>query len=254
MSSIFKETFKDLPDELRDELEKTYLKLIRKYRQQQFEVSELNAAKFSEVVFRILEWHTSPSKTYTSFGTPLRDFGQCCRRFENMSRCHDSIRFHIPKALNSIYSIRNRRGVGHISGDINPNKMDCMYIIHSVKWILCELIRILHTLNINKAFALVQSIISKEITVIWTIGDKKRILDRKLDASDKTLLLLYSEYPDSVLDTLLIDWLEYKNSTRFKNNILKDLHERKLLEYDLTSKQVFISPIGLTHAEKILSK
>ena len=43
-------------------------------------------------------------------------------------------------SVDSIYNIRNKRGVGHISG-ISPNKMDATYILYSCKWVLAELVR-----------------------------------------------------------------------------------------------------------------
>jgi len=68
----FIKIFSSMPKELRENLEKYFLEIIKNYKENRWEPSELNGAKFSEVVFRILEWHTNNS--YTPFGTKIQPF------------------------------------------------------------------------------------------------------------------------------------------------------------------------------------
>ncbi|MFH1376437.1 MAG: hypothetical protein ABIH25_02265 [Candidatus Woesearchaeota archaeon] len=243
----FTKIFNSMPKELRENLEKYFLEIIKNYKENRWEPSELNGAKFSEVVFRILEWHTNNS--YTSFGTKIQPFSDKLKQFENKTNFSNSIRFHIPKMLAVIYSLRNDRGVSHVGGDVNPNHMDSVAIVYISKWILAEIIRIVHTLSISDAHELVEKIVEKEIPVVWTIFNKKRVLNINLNFEDKTLVLLYSEYPKEINEKNLCAWVEHSNSSIYKN-VIKKLHKEKFIEYDKESSSVIISPKGIKRVEQ----
>ena len=44
------------------------------YALRKFEPSELNGAKFCEIVYRVLEWKTDSNKLYTPLGTSIKNF------------------------------------------------------------------------------------------------------------------------------------------------------------------------------------
>ncbi len=246
----FNTIFPGLPSDIRENLKQTYSQIINNYREGKFEPSELNGGKLCESVYRLLEWHTNSNNQYTPFGTQIRNFGQSTRNFENLSQFPDSVRFHIPHMLNSIYSLRNRRGVGHIGGDINPNHMDSVVITQISKWVLSELIRLFHGLSLEEAETQVESIISKEYPIIWEISGKKRILNISLNFEDKTLILLYTNYPKSISEGELTSWLEYSNPTTYRKKILTPLHKKRMIEYNTKSKEIFLSPLGIKHVEE----
>ena len=138
----FNSVFPTLPKAILTKLEASYNEIKRNFRERRYEPSELNGAKFSEAVYRVLEWHTL--KTFTAFGTKIRDFSQALRKFESMSSFPDSIRFHIPKLLDVLYGVRNKRGVGHLSNEIDPNHMDSIMVVSASDWVMAELVRVLH--------------------------------------------------------------------------------------------------------------
>lgn len=251
MSSVEKFTtiFAILPAPLVKGLEKSFNQIQSNFAQRRFEPSELNGGKFSEVVLRILEWHTSTPKSYTPFGTKIRDFGQATRRFESMTTFPDSVRFHIPKILTALYDIRNKRGVGHMGGDVDPNHMDSLLVVNATSWILAELVRIFHNLTTSEAQAKVEGLIVRRFPVVWEVGGRRRVLNPNLRFPDKTLLLLYDSYPKSIRDEILCQWTEYSNPTMFRSKILKPLHKKKLLEYDSNAGDVFLSPLGVKYVE-----
>ncbi|MFA6462011.1 MAG: hypothetical protein WCV90_07135 [Candidatus Woesearchaeota archaeon] len=246
----FSSVFANLPEELRFNLEERYGEIIRNFRENRFEPSELNGAKFAEAVFRTLEWYTSSTKVYTPFGTSIRDFEQASRKFESMSSFPDSMRFHIPKLLASIYSLRNKRGVGHIGGDINPNHMDASLVVSISKWILAELVRIFYAVNLQEANTIVEHLVAKEFPIVWDVLNRKRILDTSLDFNKKVLVLLHSCYPNPVNEKNLLYWVEYSNPSFFRTKILIPLHEEKMIEYDNNSKYILISPKGIKFVEE----
>ncbi len=248
----FATLFSTLPTPLVKNLEKSYTQIRTNFAQRRYEPSELNGGKFCEVVFRILEWYTSTSKTYTPLGTKIRDFGQATRRFESLTAYPDSVRFHIPKIINALYDIRNKRGVGHIGGDVDPNHMDALFVVGSTSWVMAELVRIFHNLSISEAQETVEALVSKRISVVWEVAGKRRVLNPSLNYSDRTLLLLYDSYPKALRDETLCEWTEYTNPAVYRTKLLGPLHKKKLIEYDVRSGDVHLSPTGLRYVEENL--
>ncbi|MBN2095488.1 MAG: hypothetical protein JW727_05550 [Candidatus Aenigmarchaeota archaeon] len=246
----FSSLFSTLPPDLTSNLETTYNQIIRNFHEGRFEPSELNGAKFCETVYRLLEWHTSSPQTYTPFGKSIRDFGVSTRKFESLSAFPDTIRFHIPKLMCALYDLRNKRGVGHMGGEINPNHMDSALVVQVSKWILADLVRIFHQLTLQEAQDLVEGIVAKEYSLIWKNGAKRRVLNCGLTYNQQVLALLYSEYPKPVLEKDLLAWVEYSNSTLFRNRIVLPLHKERLLEYDGDSKEILLSPKGIKFVEE----
>jgi hypothetical protein len=68
-----------------------------------------------------------------------------------------SIRIQIPRMLVALYEIRNNRGVGHVGGDVNPNHMDAVAVLAMSKWLVAELIRVLHDVDTQTATDLVET-------------------------------------------------------------------------------------------------
>jgi hypothetical protein len=248
----FSSILPSIPADILSRLEQTYTEIKHHFRGSRWEPSELNGGKFCEVVIRLLEWHTSSPQTYTPFGTSIRDFGQATRRFETLTSFPDSVRFHIPKLLNALYTIRNKRGVGHTSGDVDPNHMDASLVVAMTDWIMAEVVRIFHVVSTADAQVIVESLVSKQVQSVWEVDGKHRVLDPKLSYTDKMLLLLYRHHPKPIAEADLMDWTEHSNSSVFRRDVLKRCHERKLVEYSSDKRQVFLSPIGLVYVEKSL--
>jgi hypothetical protein len=245
--------FSALPTQLGRNLEKSYTQIKSNFAQRRYEPSELNGGKFCEVVLRILEWHTTPSKVYTLFGAKIRDFGQATRQFESQSSFPDSVRFHIPKILNSLYDIRNKRGVGHVGGDVDPNHMDALFVVSCADWIMAELVRLFHNISVTEAQSIVEALISKKVSVVWEVAGKKRVLNPKLKYPEKTLLLLYDSYPKTLRDETLCEWTEYTNPAVYRTALLKPMHKKKIIEYDANTGDVHLSPTGLRYVEENIS-
>lgn len=251
MKINWKEIFSKWPDEIRENIEKSFNEIRQRYFESNFEPSELNGGKFCESVFRLLEWEISGQ--YRPFGQKIEDFkGTITKMCSNKKDKHDSIRFHIPSALISIYDVRNRRGVGHVGGDVNPNRMDSEYILAVSSWVMAELVRLYHNVSLSEAQNIVEELVETKIPLVWKIGDKYRVLLSNLTARDKTILVLFSMHPNPTTSKSLKESVEYTNITNFRKNILKVLHRKKLIEYDEKRDLVFLSPLGVKEAQKII--
>jgi hypothetical protein len=117
----------------------------------------------------------------------------------------DSLKLLVSRIARSIYSLRNKRGIGH-KGEVDPNMMDLKYIFSTCQWILAELVRVYHGGHPDIAEKLIEAIIVTPSIVVEDFGSFKTVLNRKIKSSDELLILLYSYYPSYVsVDQILKD-------------------------------------------------
>jgi hypothetical protein len=145
--------------------------------------------------------------------------------------------------------MRNKRGIGHVGGDVDANSIDIALMAKTADWLICEFIRIYHGLSLEEAQDLVDALAVRNLPDVWEIAGKKRVLRKGLQAREEALLLLYSTQDSTVLVEDLIDWVEYSNPRVFKSNVLSRLHKDRLVEWDRDSDAVFLSPTGAKHVE-----
>lgn len=235
------------PDELVDALISAYIEIKTNYIINKWEPSELNGGKFAEATIRMMQFVCSGN--YIPIGTPIRNMFNEIRQLEQSSTSIlDSYRLHIPRCLGAIYNIRNRRGVGHLSGDVNPNKADALLIITLSEWILAELYRINYEVPLDEAQALIDNLVSRKLELVFEVNGVKRILNPKLSIKDKILLLLYSFEQQSITIDELLKHLKYDNKNYLKSKVLLSLDKDQFIELD-DSENIFILPPGIHYVE-----
>lgn len=234
--------------ELVERLLEHYKELKRKFFLEQYEASQLNSAKFVEVVFRILEYITR--RSYTPFDRDIR-INDLVTYLKNLSRTQypDTIRILIPRILKSIYDIRSKRGVAHVR-EVNPNLMDATFVVSACDWIMAEFVRLYYTTNPTAAQKIINSIVERKVPIIEEFGGDIKILNPNLTVADKILLILYKKHPDYVLTSDLKKWIKTKSPTHI-TNVLRQLDidaniHRKEKENIITRK-------GIDYVEKKLS-
>jgi hypothetical protein len=153
------------------------------------------------------------------------------------------MRILIPRLLVALYDVRNNRSIGHVGGDVDPNHMDAALVVGIAKWLLAEMIRVFHALDLAEATELVESLTTREVPTVWRVGDVRRALDPSLSTRDQVLLHAYAEMGPVAVEDLL-QWTEYSNSSRFGNVVLKRLHTDRLVEFDRDAGLVHLSPTG----------
>jgi len=243
--------FNGLPTGLREPLIAAYVEVARNYAEHRWEPAELNGGKLCEAVYSIVDGATRG--TYpTSPQKPPRML-EACRSVEqrqaNPALSGDrSLRVLIPLLLPYLYEIRNNRGVGHIGGDVSPNSSDATTVFSCSNWIMAELIRIFHGISLDEAQLAVDTLVERKHPLVWDIEGTKRVLDPMMPCADQVLVLLYSsngwvEEPD------LRSWVEYKNTTNFRNKVLSALHKARLVEHDLLKQRVRITARGSRDVE-----
>lgn len=236
----------------RDRIVKSYFDLRAAYSTGEYDAAGLRAGVFSEAVIRLLEQELTG--THTPFGTSLANFADVCRGFERIdkSKGPDSLRVIIPRALLFIYTLRNKRGIGHIGGDVEANEIDAASCLRTADWCICELIRLYHKLSLEEAQEILDAIAVRQTPVIWSVGGKRRVLNSNLGYADQVLLLLHGSEDTGVLCEDLADWIEHPRLRDFRNKVLGPLHAGRLVEWDQETDTVVISPLGINRVEDVL--
>ena len=225
----------------------SFKEVERNFHLKSWKTSSLDAGHFVEAVRRFLELKLFGQ--YTPINKPLSNFNDKCLLSYINKQGEESYRIHIPRLLFTIYGIRNKRGIGHIS-NLKPNKIDSSLILSSCKWILAELIRLNSQLKLEETEILIDEIIERNIEGIWKVGETLRILKDGLTLKDKILYLLYNE--KSLTDIEIQKITEYSNLSYLKKT-LKEFHKSRMLEY-MENGECILSPKGSIEAEKIIEK
>ena len=239
-----------LPQGLRDELVQEYSKITRNYREARWEAAELDGGRFCEIVYTVLAGHLDDDN-YAASATKPKRFDDACKKLENAPTSYsDSARLTIPRVLVGLYDVRNRRGVGHVGGVVNANHMDATFVLHTVQWILAELVRMFHDTDVATATSIVDALVDRTVPLIWSVGDVTRVLDPTMSAADSTLLLAYASR-EPLTDKQLATNLEQPRLDNYKR-VLKRLHDARMVEYNRSDGTVTLSLLGAKQVEEQL--
>lgn len=209
----------------------------------------LEAGHLCETVLRLLQKEVTG--TNIRFGKSIGNFpGECAKLVSSSNGAvNESLRLIIPRALVYIYTMRNKRGIGHVGGDVDANRIDALSIAQTCDWVVCELIRCFHNLSLEEAQDIVDGLSIRTMPEVWEVGGKRRVLKKDLTFKDQVLLLCYQTPNSAILSEDLFSWLEYSNYSVFKTKVLEALHKERLIEYDKEQECVTISPLGVEAVE-----
>lgn len=120
------------PQEVFTALLDEYQHIKQQFFLRKFQPAELNAARFSECVLRLIEFLDTGN--YTPFGKQLNT-QNIINRVSNNTGLPEGIRFFIPQLTRVLLDIRNKRNVAHVGGEVSPNYSDSLFVSHSTDWI-----------------------------------------------------------------------------------------------------------------------
>lgn len=240
-----------LPEVLRGELIDELNKIERHFREGRWEPAELDGGRLAEVVYSIVKGQLDGAMPDRS--SKPDNFVNEIKKLENYPAKDEpgnrALRILIPRVLLGIVDIRNDRDVGHVGAEVPSNHMDATYVVGAAKWLVAELIRIFHRVDVKTATAFVEALIERDTPAVWeVVPGTKRVLNTKMNVRDKVLLLLHST-PGPVKDADLRDWTEYANAARFRTSILAGLHDDKLVDYERAKGLVRLSEPGARYVE-----
>jgi hypothetical protein len=237
-----------LPSDIVIELVKEYQYLKQQFALGKFQPSELNAARFSECALRIIEY--LDTSKYTPLGIPLTS-ENIINSAQRNTVLKDAIRFFIPRLARVILDVRNKRDVAHVGGEVNPNYSDALFVTHCADWILTEVVRHFYSCSIDEAASIVKNINEIQIPVVVEVDGFIRVQNSNLDSREKVLVVLYYKQPAKVIDVDIANWIRYKNISRFRSDILKQLDADVLVHFE--KGYCTLLPKGAKYVEKNIS-
>jgi hypothetical protein len=249
LSNIKQQLSSSIESSLVERLLECYTELKQNYYLGKHKPSELGSAHFAEVAIRILQYITNPNHSFSPLGTRLDNFDKEIAHFAQLPATdfHDSIRLHIPRALQAIYGIRNRRGVAHVGGDVNPNLSDSTLVIATCDWIMTEFIRLYYISPLGEAQKLVDAIAERKAPVIQDFSGYLKVLNPKLSVPNKILVLLYHRGEEGASTEELRHWVKTRSTGHIPTTLKSLEHEKGYLHRN--KSQCFITRTGIRFVE-----
>jgi hypothetical protein len=248
--SAFEIALGGVPVEFRTRIVDLYRSLKSAYSDHHYDACGLRAGKLSEVLLRYLQHELTGA--YTPFGTKINGFTHECLKIERLpaSTGHESFRVLIPRALNFAYTLRNKRDVGHVGGEIDANEIDSATAIRIMDWCISEVIRVTRAVPLEDAQLVLDAIAERQIPLVWAVpGGRKRVLDPSMTQAEQALVLLYSDIETAIPVEDLADWIGAKRPDLFRSRVVLPLHDKRLVEFDAETRTVILSPKGADAAE-----
>jgi len=244
------DTLAVIPSGLRTPLLAEYESIVQNYSEHRWLPSELSGGKFCEIVFTILDGFAQGA--YAANPSKPSNFVDACRRLEQHTHVPRSFQILIPRLLLALYEVRNNRGVGHVSGDVDPNHMDATFVVSNCNWVIAELVRVYHNLSTKEAQQVVDTLVERRIPLIWEGEDMRRVLNPKMVLQSQVLLLLSTSI-GKIATSDLFRWTGYKVQKYFLK-LLRSMHAKRLIDLSADEKTAIILPPGASEAAKIISK
>jgi hypothetical protein len=237
---------KTFSKELVERLLESYQQAYENYNLGRHRSSCLEGGRFSEVALRMLQEVTSG--TYIPLGKPIPKFNNEVLRLEKADkhRFPESLRIQIPRTLQVVYDIRNKRDIGHVGADVDANFSDATLSLTSCSWVMTEFLRIYYTSDINIAQDLVNSLVKVRIPLIQDFKGFLKLLKPDLKLPSKVLALLcYRGSEGATVDELNL-WLGNRILTSHMNATLDKLeHEKAYIHRD--GDHCFITDTGMKY-------
>lgn len=237
-----------LPVGLREPLNEEYRGITTAYFESRWKLSALDAGRFCEVVYTILDG--ALSGVFAATPAKPSGFPEACRKLENRSPIpvgDRSIRILIPRVLPGMYEIRNNRNVGHVGGDVTANKMDATFLRDSATWVMAELVRVFHDVSTSEAQQSVDALVERRHPLVWEHEGIRRVLVPDMRTKDKVLVLLHSAAAGESLANLR-SWT--KANSHFNARVIQPLADDLLIE--VTGERAVITPLGIKRVEEAL--
>lgn len=236
-----------IPEGLRAPLVEEYVGICKAYNEGRWKLAALDAGRFCEVAYTAI--HGMISNDFASSPQKPRNFAGACRALESMPPIavgDRSLRILIPRLLPALYEVRNNRNVGHVGGEVVPNKMDAALVCHSATWVMSELVRVAHGVSTQEAQSVVDALAERTHPLVWEVEGVKRVLAPQMKLADRVLVLLYAT-PGWVMRGDLKVWT--RNNTNL-GRVLKGLFDKQFIELD--GERAMITPLGVRRVEDSL--
>jgi hypothetical protein len=230
-----------LPEELVDDLLKSYVQVKDNYRKEAFSEVIGKGGRYAENVFRIL-YYLDKNKIIKE----VKDMRSIETSIAQNTSLSEPIRILVPRITRSIiYTIRSKKDSVHVKEKI-PDFMDANLNINAVNWILSELIRELAKDDGIEIAKIIKELMKQNYPLIQTFEGQKTII-KDLGAESETLLILFDSLQEGLTRKEIGMTLKNYAASTITNLLKKLVKERKI--YLAKSGKFYITDNG----EKIIS-
>jgi hypothetical protein len=209
-------------------------------------LSEVEGGRFAEAAFRLLQQETTGA--FDPLGTPV-DTETTIKNLAKLGRgTHpDSVRLHIPRALRVIYDIRNNRDAAHLADGIDPNLQDATLVVSAIDWVLAEFVRLHHSVSPDEAQRIVEELITRSAPTVQDFDGFLKVLDPRLEASDRCLVLLYQRGTAGADYRELEQWVHPKSRSNLRRTLSRLVDDKSFVHRNGT--RYFITSSGQQEVE-----
>ncbi|MBI3024713.1 MAG: hypothetical protein HYY66_03365 [Candidatus Tectomicrobia bacterium] len=170
---------------------KEYVSLETRYIRRDWEPATLDGGQFCEVAARCV-YHIDSGNL-----NPTKGVDDCLAYVEDPQNNNlhkfpsrkDALQ--LSRAIRLAYKFRSSRGAIHIDPKYSANEMDARLVVETVRWMLCELVRIFWTGDSGVAAQVVREIVTHRIPAVFRDGAMPVVQNPDLDAETEILVLLY---------------------------------------------------------------
>lgn len=148
------------------------------------------------------------------------------RRAEQESKIPEGLRICASRIARSIYTLRNKRNVAHIS-DVEANKVDLNFCHCASAWIVAEMLASATGVSMQEAGDLIALVRTPVGTLVEEI-DGTALVHGDLSIGAEILVLFHSRYPGPLTAADVTKSLSRRNAGSVRNK-LRELHNEKLL-------------------------
>lgn len=237
-----------MPGPLANALLAEYVETKRRFHLGDHLPTEVQGGRFAEAALRVIEHDLFGQAT--AIGKTLPQFNaRRLAQFEGATSPHESLRIHIPRALFSVFAIRNKRDAAHLGDGISPNLQDSTYVVAVLDWVLAEFVRIHHRVSAAEAQSIIDNLVTREVPIIEEI-DGQPVCLADLGVSDRILVFLYRAGTQVGLPmaTLQQQMMHPDRSNLAK--AVKKLAERKLVLIHPVTKVAHLTGLGVRDVQE----
>jgi hypothetical protein len=233
--------------QLLDKLFESHQLLAEHYYLGRYRPCALEGGRFAEASLRMLQQVLTGS--FIPLGTHIADFTKETRKFEQLPKgINESLKIQIPRTIQLLFDIRNKRDVGHVGGDVDANFSDATLSLTASNWVLTEFLRIYYTSDVDIAQKLVNSLVKVRIPLIQDFDGFPKILNPKLTLPDKILVLLYYRGNEGATVKQLDEWLSHRVEGGHMSITLNRLEHERAQIYR-KGDICLITDVGRKHVE-----
>lgn len=230
---------------------RSFTELKENYHLSRHRPAELDGGRFAEAMFRVLESYVASDDAFTPFSRSLPRMDKLLVKFEALpsASTHESVRVHIPRVLQIVYGVRNRRDVGHIGGDVSPNLADATLVVVLCDWALAELVRLTYSGDLESAQHVVDDLVERQAPVVEPINGFMKLLRPELSVPDRILVLLYHVGSGGASEADLSTWTKPSSRTAFASALSRLDKDARIHR---SGGRSTITRLGMPYVEKYI--